>query len=54
MEIEPENQDQESKTTSGEAGNDSSNEDIAKEIPTVTPDRDNLEPGPNEDNTKDE
>lgn len=50
MEIEPENQDQEKKpTTDGqEKGND--NEEIARKIPTVTPDLDNLEPSPNPDN----
>lgn len=49
MEIEPENQDQEKNPKSDQQEKSKDNEGLAKEIPTVTPDDDNLEPGPNED-----
>lgn len=41
MQIEPENQDQQKNSTAKEGEKSSSNEEIAKEIPTVTPDNDN-------------
>lgn len=46
MSTEPENQEKEEKP---DHQKDNSNEDIAKEIPTVTPDQDNLEPMPDEE-----
>ena len=51
METAPENQDQENKPASGEAENGKDNEELAKEIPTVTPDNDNdgVEPNPNQE-----
>ncbi|MVN21543.1 hypothetical protein [Mucilaginibacter arboris] len=47
MEIVPENQDQETRPDSTQE-QDKDNEELAKEIPTVTPDTENLEPGPEE------
>lgn len=41
MQIEPENQDQKENETLNEVKNGNSNEEIAKQIPTVTPDNDN-------------
>lgn len=51
MEIQPENQDQHKKPASEEQqGKD--NEALAKEIPTVTPDTETLEPVPDVDEKK--
>lgn len=44
METEPENQDQEQDAAKQQQIKD--NEELAKSIPTVTPDMDNLEPEP--------
>ena len=53
MEVQPENQDQEKKPVPEPQKNQiDDNENLAREIPTASPDRDNLEPGPNPDNTK--
>ncbi|MGI4750828.1 MAG: hypothetical protein ACRYFB_09350 [Janthinobacterium lividum] len=41
----PENQEKEETTATDQKNN----EELAKEIPTVTPDEDNLEPIPNKD-----
>ncbi len=49
MEIEPENTEQEKKPAADQQGQD--NEELAKEIPTVTPDDDNLEAGPKDEDT---
>ncbi len=43
MATEPENQEKEKSTEQ------KNNEELAKQIPTVTPDEDNLEPGPDQD-----
>lgn len=43
MSVEPENQEPKEKP---QTQSDNTNEDIAKQIPTVTPDQDNLEPVP--------
>ncbi len=53
MEITPENQDQEKKPASEEQGGIKDNEELAREIPTVTPDDDdeNTEPGPEENSS---
>ena len=51
MQIEPENQEQEKKPATGQDQQGINNEELAKEIPTVTPDDDNLEPGPEEEET---
>ncbi|MEX8547462.1 MAG: hypothetical protein V5804_07655 [Mucilaginibacter sp.] len=51
METAPENQDQENKPASGEAEKGKDNEELAREIPTVTPNDDDeaLEPNPNQE-----
>jgi len=52
MEIKPENQDQEKKPASEEQGGIKDNEELAREIPTVTPnDDENPEPGPEENSS---
>ncbi len=51
MEIQPENQGQEKKPASGQQGQNKDNEELAKQIPTVTPDDDNLEAGPEDEET---
>lgn len=43
MATEPQNQEEEKSTDQ------KNNEELAKQIPTVTPDEDNLEPGPDQD-----
>ncbi len=48
MELQPENQDQEQKPAEGQQDQAQDNEDLAKKIPTVTPESDNLEPLPDE------
>lgn len=50
MSTEPENQEKEEKPRTERS--DKSNEDIAKQIPTVTPDQDNLEPVPDAETKK--
>lgn len=53
MEIKPENQDQEKKPASEEQGGIKDNEELAREIPTVTPndDDENPEPGQEENSS---
>lgn len=51
MEVQPDNQDQEKKPQPGQQGQKEDNEALAKEIPTVTPDDDNLEAGPEDEST---
>lgn len=50
MSTETENQEKEEKQKSEQQGN--NNEDIAKQIPTVIPDTENPEPGPDEEDDK--
>ena len=52
MEAQPENQDQEQKPAADQQEKIKANEELAKSIPTVTPDTDNLEPGPDKDTGK--
>jgi hypothetical protein len=49
MATEPENEDQVKKPESDQQEK-NNNEDLAKQIPTVTPDTDNLEPSPDDAN----
>ena len=49
METMPENQDQENKPASGEAEKGKDNEELAREIPTVTPNDDDEDLEPNQE-----
>jgi hypothetical protein len=51
MATEPENENQVKKTESNQQET-NNNENLAMQIPTVTPDTDNLEPGPDDEEDK--